>query len=722
MLDAVLKAAIAVTPVGNFVDPCLFLLTEIWRSAENIKFNRCRARRLAERTQFVVDALFDLYGKKHEADVCRLYFSLLEEISTYLNKLASQSTIKRLINNHSIEVNLDALSTSLLAQAQTLQLCLQFNQLEWRVEDREDQREDNIQIQNSLSLLLDNSHKILESLEIKHNQIMEAMEGIQKAIVFSVNLNSNAEKTMLEKVLNGLARVSNGIPILQPWTITSWEIEIDEAIAVGGYAEVCTGNWLGHTKVAVKRLLYRLDTEKAAKEFRQEVEIWHRLKHPHVLQLFGRSTIHDVIHGDLKAINILVDDSGRAKITDFGFAVVKVTSNGNGNQSNIGTGTLRWTAPECLKGEKPTFKSDVYAFAVTCYEVVSEGCVPFSHLNDSAFRELILSGVRPVMPTGCPDGLSRLVGLCWDDDFAQRPLFNSISTSLKLILKTRSTKPSMGSSAVLTVQTAEKLPERSSERLLSNILPPDSPTRGMAMSPPTSPISPTFSAAPRTKSSRTRVATYPSIPQRSSSITSPTRAFPPQSPIQSHMRSSSITAVNNYVGNASGNSGDSGYTSGSNENFNRNQPNVPREHANSFTGLNNDSFQRTPASRKQSFPLLSPSTSPSSVIPSFTSLSGWNLRPTTTLTNDPSYEMLKWQADRGDANAMNKLGEMLLSIQQYKDAVNWFFKAAGMKCTQAMLHLVNQIYIHVQIRGYCSNQLNFMVYLCRVNAIILDLE
>lgn len=61
-----------------------------------------------------------------------------------------------------------------------------------------------------------------------------------------------------------------------------------------------------------------------------------------------------VIHGDLKAQNILVDNRLRAKVADFGLS----------NKNRLGaTGTPYWMAPELLRGETSnTQESDVYSF------------------------------------------------------------------------------------------------------------------------------------------------------------------------------------------------------------------------------------------------------------------------------------------------------------------------------------------------------------------------
>ncbi|EJD38145.1 kinase-like protein, partial [Auricularia subglabra TFB-10046 SS5] len=83
------------------------------------------------------------------------------------------------------------------------------------------------------------------------------------------------------------------------------------------------------------------------------------------------------IHGDLKASNVLVDDGGKACISDFGLSEVRQESETisqalrERKANGPVTGTMRWMSPERLKGGALDAKVDVYAFAMTCYEVWS---------------------------------------------------------------------------------------------------------------------------------------------------------------------------------------------------------------------------------------------------------------------------------------------------------------------------------------------------------------
>ncbi|KAG6850018.1 hypothetical protein H0H93_002467 [Arthromyces matolae] len=182
----------------------------------------------------------------------------------------------------------------------------------------------------------------------------------------------------------------------------------DDPVASGSYGDVY-------------KLLYK-GRETCCKVYAREAIVWGQLRHPNILPFYGISkfrsrvafishwAIHgdiceylrsnpdanrillaldtasgveylhqnDIVHGDLKGVNVLVDYSGRACLGDFGLAsvddpeIIRWTS-----QSTIASkgGTTRWQAPELLLSEDVIDKlyntkaSDVYAWACVCYEV-----------------------------------------------------------------------------------------------------------------------------------------------------------------------------------------------------------------------------------------------------------------------------------------------------------------------------------------------------------------
>ena len=96
-----------------------------------------------------------------------------------------------------------------------------------------------------------------------------------------------------------------------------------------------------------------------------------------------------VVHRDLKSANVFLardGDAVRAVITDFGLATsTSVSDGGNWELSVTGAviGTLAYMSPEQLRGEPATPLSDIYAFGIVLYEMVS-GVLPFRALTPMA--------------------------------------------------------------------------------------------------------------------------------------------------------------------------------------------------------------------------------------------------------------------------------------------------------------------------------------------------
>ncbi|KDQ55514.1 hypothetical protein JAAARDRAFT_60004 [Jaapia argillacea MUCL 33604] len=142
----------------------------------------------------------------------------------------------------------------------------------------------------------------------------------------------------------------------------------------------------------------------------------------------------DVVHGDLRGGNILIDDDCHVRVADFGMS----TFAGVSQPSNLG-GTLRWMAPE-LFSTTPTINRtsavDVYAFAMLCYEVYLRGH-PFPALIlDPQIWTGVINGERPErsLLISCGRDMSEdlwgLVIQCWASSPSSRPSASSICAKM----------------------------------------------------------------------------------------------------------------------------------------------------------------------------------------------------------------------------------------------------------------------------------------------------
>lgn len=136
----------------------------------------------------------------------------------------------------------------------------------------------------------------------------------------------------------------------------------------------------------------------------------------------GLAAAHErgVLHRDLKPANIMLDGRGNARISDFGLASVGLRITGH----EAASGTPLYMAPEQLRGEEATARSDIYALGLIIFELVT-GTRPHAaetfeeiklvRTNVAASTERVLDH-PDVDPT-----IARVVARCLDPDPARRP-------------------------------------------------------------------------------------------------------------------------------------------------------------------------------------------------------------------------------------------------------------------------------------------------------------
>ncbi|VFQ94402.1 unnamed protein product [Cuscuta campestris] len=257
-----------------------------------------------------------------------------------------------------------------------------------------------------------------------------------------------------------------------------WEdLVIGERIGLGSYGEVYRADWNG-TEVAVKKFLDQDFSGAALAEFKREVRIMQRLRHPNVVLFMGAVTrppnlsiiteflprgslfriIHHphsqvdekrrikmaldvamgmnclhtstptIVHRDLKSPNLLVDNDWNVKVCDFGLSRLK---HNTFLSSKSTAGTPEWMAPEVLRNEPSNEKCDVYSFGVILWELATMR-LPWSGMNPMQVVGAVgFQNRRLEIPKELDPLVARIIWECWQMDPNLRPSFAELTVALR---------------------------------------------------------------------------------------------------------------------------------------------------------------------------------------------------------------------------------------------------------------------------------------------------
>lgn len=132
-----------------------------------------------------------------------------------------------------------------------------------------------------------------------------------------------------------------------------------------------------------------------------------------------------LVHRDLAARNVLVRNASLVKITDFGLAKL-LSYDCDEYKAAGGKMPIKWLALECIRNRVFTSKSDVWAFGVTIWELLTFGKRPYGDHPAKDVPDLIEVGYKLEQPEICSlDVYIQLVG-CWNLDAGLRPSFKDL--------------------------------------------------------------------------------------------------------------------------------------------------------------------------------------------------------------------------------------------------------------------------------------------------------
>ncbi|XP_027339916.1 probable serine/threonine-protein kinase SIS8 isoform X1 [Abrus precatorius] len=293
--------------------------------------------------------------------------------------------------------------------------------------------------------------------------------------------NSEGERKSDRSVSNDSSKSDSALDDVAEYDIPWEEIAMGERIGLGSYGEVYRGEWHG-TEVAVKRFLDQDISGESLEEFKSEVQIMKRLRHPNVVLFMGAVTrppnlsivteflprgslyrlihrpnnqlderrrlrmaldaargmnyLHNctpvIVHRDLKSPNLLVDKNWVVKVCDFGLSRMK---NSTFLSSRSTAGTAEWMAPEVLRSELSDEKCDVYSYGVILWELSTlqqpwGGMNPMQVVGAVGFQHRRLD-----IPDNMDPAIADIIRQCWQTDPKLRPTFAEIMAALKPLQK-----------------------------------------------------------------------------------------------------------------------------------------------------------------------------------------------------------------------------------------------------------------------------------------------
>ncbi|XP_048586474.1 uncharacterized protein LOC116615087 isoform X2 [Nematostella vectensis] len=138
------------------------------------------------------------------------------------------------------------------------------------------------------------------------------------------------------------------------------------------------------------------------------------------------------VHRDLAARNVLVGDNKVAKVADFGLTRHMYEDLYQGKTSR--KLPLKWMSIEAIFDQAFTSQSDVWAYGIFLWELVTMGGTPYPAINNRELLRLLKEGYRMEQPDTCSDDLYKIMAACWEEDPVMRPTFSSLREHLEKLM------------------------------------------------------------------------------------------------------------------------------------------------------------------------------------------------------------------------------------------------------------------------------------------------
>lgn len=141
--------------------------------------------------------------------------------------------------------------------------------------------------------------------------------------------------------------------------------------------------------------------------------------------------LNNVVHRDLAARNILINDDKKIKISDFGlsrFVSDELIYVSNNKSRKL---PVKWMSIEAIYHQEFTTASDVWAYGIVLFEIVTLGGTPYPSIGNRELCKMLKSGYRMDKPENCEDTVYDIMLHCWNEIPTQRPTFTELREHLE---------------------------------------------------------------------------------------------------------------------------------------------------------------------------------------------------------------------------------------------------------------------------------------------------
>ncbi|XP_036301247.1 tyrosine-protein kinase receptor TYRO3 isoform X1 [Pipistrellus kuhlii] len=170
------------------------------------------------------------------------------------------------------------------------------------------------------------------------------------------------------------------------------------------------------------------------------------------------------IHRDLAARNCMLAEDMTVCVADFGLSR-KIYSGDYYRQGCASKLPVKWLALESLADNLYTVHSDVWAFGVTMWEIMTRGQTPYAGIENAEIYNYLIGGNRLKQPPDCTEEVYELMYQCWSADPKQRPSFTCLRMELENILGHLSVLSTSRDPLYVNLEGAEEPAEEGSREL-----------------------------------------------------------------------------------------------------------------------------------------------------------------------------------------------------------------------------------------------------------------